>query len=419
MHWSLRSMPRRAFMALVTTAAVSVPLFAHDFWLVPLGFQVAPGETLTVLGQTSSAFPSTQSAVTLDRVASATIIDAAGTTPVTDLATAGNSLRLRVRPTTAGQKIVALTIHPRSVRESSAAFQRYLVLEGAPDALERLKREGRVPRDSVTRRYAKYAKSLVTVGRGGPAAWTTAVGHPLEFVPVGEPALAAGQTLAARLVFRGRPVPNAVVHAGVVPFTAPEGLDALAGKEQKVDVQTDAEGVLRLPLTSAGLWNLRTIQIVEADAGSGADWDTHWATLVFAVQEGQTGARSDSAEVVAAVDRYHAALAAGDSTAVAGLLAPEAVILESGGIETRAQYLGGHLRGDIAFAQGVPRERGPITVQVHGDVAWATSTSTTRGEYRGRAINSVSAELMVLVRTAQGWRIAAIHWSSRSRPPQE
>jgi len=409
-------MPRRGIMVLLTTVALAVPLFGHDFWLVPLGFHVAPGETLTVLGQTSSAFPSTQSAVTLDRVASATIIDAAGTTPVTDLAIAGNSLRLRIRPPTAGQKIVALTIHPRSVRESSAAFQRYLVLEGAPEALERLKREGRVPRDSVTRRYAKYAKSLVTVGQGGPAAWTRAAGHPLEFVLVGEPALAAGQTLAVRLVYRGQPVPNAVVHAGVVPFTAPEGLDALAGKEHKVDVTTDAEGMLRVPLASAGLWNLRTIQIVEADAGSGADWDTHWATLVFAVEAGQAGARSDSAEVVAAVDRFHAALASGDSVAVANLLAPDAVILESGGVETRAQYLGGHLRGDIAFAQAVPRERGAIQVHLEGPLAWATSTSITRGDYRGRAVNSVSAELMVLMRTPEGWRIRAIHWSSRARP---
>jgi len=130
----------------------------------------------------------------------------------------------------------------------------------------------------------------------------------------------------------------------------------------------------------------------------------------------QAPVRTDSADVVATVDRYHAALAAGDSVAVAGLLAPDALILETGGVETRAQYLGGHLRGDIAFAAAVPRERGPISVQLRGDVAWATSTSTTKGDYRGRAINSVSAELMILVRTGQGWRIAAIHWSSRNRP---
>jgi hypothetical protein len=48
-------------------------------------------------------------------------------------------------------------------------------------------------------------------------------------------------------------------------------------------------------------------------------------------------------------------------------------------------------------------------------VAWVVGTSTTRGEYRGRPVNSAGAELMVLTRTPHGWRIAAIHWSSRRR----
>jgi ketosteroid isomerase-like protein len=52
---------------------------------------------------------------------------------------------------------------------------------------------------------------------------------------------------------------------------------------------------------------------------------------------------------------------------------------------------------------------------VRGDVAWVVGTSTTRGEYRGRPVDSAGAELMVLTRTPQGWRIAAIHWSSRRR----
>jgi len=128
------------------------------------------------------------------------------------------------------------------------------------------------------------------------------------------------------------------------------------------------------------------------------------------------GLHPDSADVVAAVHRFHAALVAGDSAAVAGLLTADVSILESGGAETRAQYLGGHLKGDIAYAQAVPRERGATVVWIKGDVAWASSTSTTKGEYRGRAVNAVGAELMVLVRTAQVWQIAAIHWSSRSRP---
>lgn len=126
-------------------------------------------------------------------------------------------------------------------------------------------------------------------------------------------------------------------------------------------------------------------------------------------------AQGDSAAVAAAVNAYDRALREGDSTAALALLAPDAVILESGGIETREEYRSHHLAGDIAFARSVPSQGSPVQVRVHGDVAWAWSTSTTQGDYRGRQVNSVGAELMVLVRTADGWKISAIHWSSRAR----
>lgn len=125
--------------------------------------------------------------------------------------------------------------------------------------------------------------------------------------------------------------------------------------------------------------------------------------------------KSDSADVAAAVDRYHQALSTGDSAAALALLTDDALILESGGVETRAEYRSHHLPSDIAFARAVKSERGPVTVTVKGDVAWASSTSTSQGEFNGRAINSAGAELMVLIRTADGWKIAAIHWSARRR----
>jgi uncharacterized protein (TIGR02246 family) len=127
------------------------------------------------------------------------------------------------------------------------------------------------------------------------------------------------------------------------------------------------------------------------------------------------GSVSDSAAVAAVVERYHRALAGGDSAAALALLAPDAVILESGSVESRAEYRSHHLTADIEFARAVPNRRGPVRVRVRGDAAWASSTSTTQGQFRGRAINSAGAELMVLTRAADGWRIAAIHWSSRTR----
>ena len=133
-----------------------------------------------------------------------------------------------------------------------------------------------------------------------------------------------------------------------------------------------------------------------------------------AVAQGSTSA--DSAAVAHTVEQFHAALAAGDSAAALALLTPDAVILESGGMETRAEYRSHHLPADIDFARAVQTRRAPGRVAVQGNAAWAASTSSAEGTFRGRAVNSSGAELMVLARTPEGWRIAAIHWSSRTRP---
>jgi ketosteroid isomerase-like protein len=124
---------------------------------------------------------------------------------------------------------------------------------------------------------------------------------------------------------------------------------------------------------------------------------------------------SDSMAVAAVVDRYHHALAAGDSATALALLSPNAIILESGGVESLREYRSHHLPADIAFARAVKGSRSPVRVTVRGDVDWTSATSTTRGRYRGKTVNSTGAELMVLTRSADGWTISAIHWSARNR----
>jgi ketosteroid isomerase-like protein len=120
-------------------------------------------------------------------------------------------------------------------------------------------------------------------------------------------------------------------------------------------------------------------------------------------------------EVLAVVDAFHAALVAGDSTKALSFLAEDVVILESGGLENKQHYRSGHIKGDIHFAQAVPRERGEMTVNIIGDVAWAYSSNITQGKMGEREINAQGAELVVLARDGKSWKIKAIHWSSRKR----
>lgn len=125
--------------------------------------------------------------------------------------------------------------------------------------------------------------------------------------------------------------------------------------------------------------------------------------------------QGEEARVVEVIEAFHAALAAGDSTAALAQLSDDVTILESGGVEDKTRYRSGHLRGDMRFAQAVPRQRGDIHVTVRGDVAWAHSSSVTEGRMGEREINAQGAELMVLAREGGQWRIVAIHWSSRQR----
>ncbi|MEM1117704.1 MAG: nuclear transport factor 2 family protein [Bacteroidota bacterium] len=106
----------------------------------------------------------------------------------------------------------------------------------------------------------------------------------------------------------------------------------------------------------------------------------------------------------ATADRFHAALASGDRATVEALLTPDAVILEGGQAEARAEYLGSHFARDAAFLADAQPEPLFRRTTVAGDAAWVASTQRVR--------DATMAELLVMTRTPDGWRVAAVHWSS-------
>jgi ketosteroid isomerase-like protein len=126
---------------------------------------------------------------------------------------------------------------------------------------------------------------------------------------------------------------------------------------------------------------------------------------------------ADSVAIIRVASRFHAALENGDTTTIKQLLAPDLQVLEGGEVETRAEYLAHHLAADIEFAKSVRSESRLTSFSREGSVAWLVSTSSARGTFRGRPVNSLGAELMILSKARSGWQIRAVHWSSgRDRP---
>ena len=426
-HSGRRGTVAAATLLIATLLGTTRLLEAHDFWLIPDAFAIASGGTVTTLGQSGTRFPASESAVAPSRVADARLIGASGTARITDLAEEGTSLRLRQTPAADGQYLVAVMLQPHETRAAVAGFRRYLELEGAADEAARLDREGAFRgRDSVRYRATKYATTVVEVGTG-PRAFATESGFPLQLTPTSDPAaLRVGGTAHVRVTSDGRPLAGLRVHAGAAADSALRRRGAPGG-DPDLHLLTDSNGVIQVPVTKAGWWNVRAAYVVPRGNPEAGEWDVYWTTFVFHVSGtggGDAAGRSpqqadavasDSAEVAQTLERWQRALAAGDSATALALLAPDAIVLESGDVETRAEYRAHHLGADIAFVRAVPSTRTRARIVVDGDVAWATSTSTTQGTFRGRPVNSAGAELMVLTRAPAGWSIRAIHWSSHTR----
>lgn len=139
-----------------------------------------------------------------------------------------------------------------------------------------------------------------------------------------------------------------------------------------------------------------------------------FAALVLSETCAQSTAADEKA-IRSAVEAFHSAIRRGDRAAALDLLAPGALILESGSAQSREEYAREHLAEDIAFAKAVPRALVNFAIERDGKVAWTTTTSQSVGSFKGRDVNSVGVELIVLSKSKSGWRIRAIHWSSRRR----
>ncbi len=124
---------------------------------------------------------------------------------------------------------------------------------------------------------------------------------------------------------------------------------------------------------------------------------------------------SDAQEAAKAVDAFHAALRKGDGAAAAALLADEALIYEGGHAErSKAEYASHHAGADAAYAAAVPSKLTHRSGVADEGLAWIASESRTTGKYKDKPVDRVTTETMILRKTAEGWRIVHIHWSSRA-----
>jgi ketosteroid isomerase-like protein len=124
---------------------------------------------------------------------------------------------------------------------------------------------------------------------------------------------------------------------------------------------------------------------------------------------------AEAAPAAAAVDAFHSALSHGNVSAARALLMDDVLIFESGGVErSAAEYAAHHLTADAKFAAATTHRISRRTGGATANIAWIATEGQTTGNWNGKPVDSLSTETMLLVRTAGGWRITHIHWSSQA-----
>lgn len=203
----------------------------------------------------------------------------------------------------AGTWIAGVSTRPRNIELAAADFNDYLEHDGVLDMLDWRKKNNALDQDAVEK-YSKHVKTIFQVGDKRTNDWQTALGYPVEFIPLNNPYdLHPGHDMQVKLLWQGEPLANQLVYVGSKEKDYEHGHEHADGAEHEhphehdgeaenhhhdlARFRTDAAGKLTFNVTRQGIWYLRTIYLTRSEE-AGLTHESNWATLTFEVGAGHS-----------------------------------------------------------------------------------------------------------------------------------
>lgn len=266
--------------ALIAIGGVSTAR-AHDFWVQPDAYWVAPALSTPFILQVGHGVDRQRSRIPLTRVTRFEAVGPRGSTldMLASMRLGGPTTDGTVVFKASGTYVLVLQTDARAHSLLPAIrFNDYLRTEGLTSALRLREQTHRMAADG-SENYSRQAKAIIHVGASSApqAQVTTPIGLPLEIVPDVDPyASPRSKILPVHVLYKGRPLPGALIK-----------LTNLARDAAPVDSRlTDGQGRASFDVPESGQWLLNVIWTEIAPPSSDTDFETVFSSLSFGFPSG-------------------------------------------------------------------------------------------------------------------------------------
>ncbi len=208
-------------MKKILFALIAFVLFSSHVMYLKLDSYFLEPDTKATIQLFNGTFDKSENVITRDRMLDASLLGNGQRIKVADSQwTEKDSVTLlNFQAGAAGTWVAGISTAPRSIEMDAEAFNTYLEHEGILDMLT-FRKENDELEDAAVEKYSKHVKTIFQVGNKRTNDWETALGYPIEFVPLDNPYdLNTGDSIRVKLLFNGEPLANQLVYAD---YKAPE-----------------------------------------------------------------------------------------------------------------------------------------------------------------------------------------------------
>lgn len=247
-------------------------VFAHDFWLEAQPFYTESGKTVDLSVHVGNDFAGESLPNIVNWYTDFSLYQATSKTKVKG--ELGRDPAGFFIPEQNGTYAIGYQSTFSYVEIDSDTFNRYLKEEGLDNAIDYRQKYNQTQAEGKEN-YIRHAKVLVQAGNEFDIDNSALkFGYELEIIPVENPYLKKiNDNLDVQILYKNKPIDNILL----IAFTK-------TNPQQTQRVRSDQNGKATITLNQTGPWLLKAVKILKLEENK-ADWQSHWASLTFAVRK--------------------------------------------------------------------------------------------------------------------------------------